>query len=482
MEHAQTTRLPIELKTEVSNEEKAFLLNGTKKIPIYAGYASKYSLAFRYLEDQDFSASDEHVNLLIRNKDDSVELGPCRILPGPYQDPCEGRLVFLHNVYDFERLFKDKKVINLQSVFHELPAILARKNEIHQSFQKYTADLSYDLNAYKKIFDDLDSQYIDEPEDVRQAIQKAIIDTQENAFKRFLDKKLEELEHAVEDFSLEEHQTHGFYFRKQLWNFILCCPIFARTNLKPRGYPGDSEMMRMLYDNDYRGDTTFAKIFHKHGVEHPASQSVRNRIRLIADLLAKVQSNAGFEKQKKIKVLSVGAGPAFELRNVLKSPQECDKYHFALLDQDATALSEAADLIREIESKFNRKVKVDYLKYSVRKMLFARELKEKLGQFHFIYSMGLFDYLAAPVAKAVLKRLYQLLKPGGKMVIGNFHVSNPSKYYMEYWCDWVLYHRTEEEFLDMLKEESSADASVFFEDTGSQMFLHVEKRRDTLKE
>jgi extracellular factor (EF) 3-hydroxypalmitic acid methyl ester biosynthesis protein len=113
-------------------------------------------------------------------------------------------------------------------------------------------------------------------------------------------------------------------------------------------------------------------------------------------------------------------------------------------------------------------------------MLFPRKLKQNLGQFDFIYSMGLFDYLAAPVAKAVLKNLYQILKPGGKLVIGNFHVSSPSKLYLDYWCDWVLFYRTEEEFIDLSKDCASTNVSVFFENTGSQMFLHIEKHENAL--
>jgi hypothetical protein len=62
------------------------------------------------------------------------------------------------------------------------------------------------------------------------------------------------------------------------------------------------------------------------------------------------------------------------------------------------------------------------------------------------------------------------------MLIGNFHVSNPSRCYMEYWLDWVLYYRTEEEFTDLLRNAESEEASVFFEDSGSQMFLQVVKR------
>ena len=46
---------------------------------------------------------------------------------------------------------------------------------------------------------------------------------------------------------------------------------------------------------------------------------------------------------------------------------------------------------------------------------------------------------------------------------------------MEYWLDWVLYYRTEQEFIDLLKNVRAAEARVMFEDTGSQMFLHVNR-------
>jgi extracellular factor (EF) 3-hydroxypalmitic acid methyl ester biosynthesis protein len=479
MKSAKNNLQLIDTGSEVSNREKTFLIHGAKKIPIHADYASKYSLFFRYTDNQKFTYSDEQVNLLFQNNGQRIELGPCRILPNGDRNGYAGRLVFLHDAYDVKRLLKNKKVVNLRSKFDCLPVIFARKEKIRPSFKEYTGDLAYDLCVYKKIFDDLDSQCYDEPEDIRRSIQKAIIDTEGKKFKRFLDKKLEELKHVVADFSTEEYKHHGFFFRKQLWHFILCCPILARTNLKPRGYPGDSEMMRMVYLNDYQGDSTFAKLFHKHVVEHPAAQSVRNRIKLIAKLLDSVNTEAGFSPRMNVQVLSVGCGPAFELQDVMMSPNDCKKYNFTLLDQDSLAHSEAAALVNNIEKRFDCKINVDYLECSVRTMLFSRKLKQNLGQFDFIYSMGLFDYLAAPVAKAVLKNLYQILKPGGKMVIGNFHVSNPSKYYMDYWCDWVLLHRTEEEFIDLSKGCDATDVSVLFEDTGSQMFLNIKKPLDT---
>jgi extracellular factor (EF) 3-hydroxypalmitic acid methyl ester biosynthesis protein len=108
-------------------------------------------------------------------------------------------------------------------------------------------------------------------------------------------------------------------------------------------------------------------------------------------------------------------------------------------------------------------------------MLASPQLKGRWGEFDFIYSMGLFDYLTPRVASAVLLKLFQLLKPGGEMIAGNFHTSNPSKYYMEYWADWVLYHRTQQEFGELLGNAASAEIDISFDDTGSQMFLHVRK-------
>jgi hypothetical protein len=63
------------------------------------------------------------------------------------------------------------------------------------------------------------------------------------------------------------------------------------------------------------------------------------------------------------------------------------------------------------------------------------------------------------------------------MIIGNFHVSNPSRYYMEYWLDWVLYYRTEDDFKSLLKDVPSAEVDLFFEDNRVQMFLHVKKAK-----
>ena len=453
----------------------AFLEKNDRIIPVTARYASRYSLWIKFLQDFEFTF-DDTFTLIIHNNSNSMRIGPCRLISDPAQDGHDGRLFFLKYFYDTYSLLSKNKLVKIQSSLNDLPVILARKDKINKSFKDFTANLTYDLSVYKNLFDCLDSKYKEEPEAIKKEVQKAIINTEGHKFWRFLNEKLKELENLVVNFSAEEHQYHGFYFRRQLWHFLLCSPLMARTNLKPRGYSGDSEIMKMIYLNDYQGESTFSNLLHKHGVEHAAAQSVRNRITLIVNLLYNFQKNEHVHSPNKLKVLSVGSGPAFEMWDVFRSPNDCSKFHFYLLDQDPKAHSEAANLIQTIEKKFKTKIDVEFIHASVRTMLFSRTFNDKLVHFDFIYSMGLFDYLSDPVARAVITRLYKMLKPGGEMVVGNFHTSNPSRYYMSYWCDWVLNLRTEEEFVALSTDTPSKNRSIIFEDTGSQMFLRLKTR------
>jgi extracellular factor (EF) 3-hydroxypalmitic acid methyl ester biosynthesis protein len=457
-------------------EIKANLVEGKTTIPIDVKYTSKYSFLIRFLNSNSFKNEAEFSKLIIQMNGRSFELGRCQFLSEPNIDGYAGRLIFINDIYDIESLMFDNKIVRLQNACLNLPLILNLKHNIAESFHKYTANLTYDLSVYKNLFDNLDAEYSKEPEHIRNSLQQTVINTVGREFMGFLDDKLLELEQIIRNFSKDQHKDHGFYFRKQLWNTIICAPFMTRTNLKPRGYAGDSDMMSMIYANDYRGNSTYSKLMHKHPLEQPAAQAVRNRRKIIAKMIRNLNKDSNRGNNKKLKILSVACGPACEIQDVLISTKDCEKFHFVLLDQDRTALYDAARLIDQTEKKLDNKIAVDYLNESVRTMLAAPLLKNKVGQFNFIYSMGLFDYLLPPVASAVIGKLYQLLKPGGQMLIGNFHVSNSSKYYMEYWLDWAIYYRTEEDFKSLLMDAPSADVDMFFEDAGIQMFLHVKKK------
>ena len=451
---------------------------GDHAIPVRVRHASRYSLWLRFEDGTTEPSPTNYSKLSLQIDGKLVETGPCVLTAQHEEGGNEFRVVPLESMYNFEKLLFRAKSEILESTAVNLPLILSYKRRIEPEFVEFVSALTYDLNAYRAMFDEIDAKIRDEPREVRNTLQRGIIQALGGRLMDYLDGSYERLREITAPFGEEQHGHHGFYFRKQMWNIILCSNIMARTNLKPRGYIGDSEMMRMIYDNDYEGETTFGKIVHKHAVRQSAAQAVRNRRADLAEILrAFVRERNAREpiEERPVKVLSVACGPAMELNEILRTKEDCAALHYSLLDQDRDALSEAAGVIERISERLGATLPADFIKESVRTMLVTRELRARWGRFDFIYSMGLFDYLTKPVATAVIKKLYSLLLPGGTMIIGNFLAEHPTMIYMAYWMDWMLIYRTEEEMLELAVDIDGAERIVRSDATGIQLFLQIRK-------
>jgi hypothetical protein len=75
---------------------------------------------------------------------------------------------------------------------------------------------------------------------------------------------------------------------------------------------------------------------------------------------------------------------------------------------------------------------------SVRQILSG---KANPGEFDFVYAAGLFDYLNTPVAAALTRRMFEMTRPGGLMLIPNFLTGVRDTGYMEFFMDWRLVYR-----------------------------------------
>jgi len=442
-----------------------------------ASFGSRNSLLINFTDRVWFKNNHEFDRLVLTLPDDELEFGRSLFRYESNVPNYIGRLIFISDVYDLHNIFTLNRMANLDSYFMNLPLVMAQKNKIRESFRHYTSDLTYDLRVYRKYFEELDEMYRNEPPEIYKLAQKTILETEGRKFFAFFDKKLDQLKIETKDFTREEQENHAYFFRRQVWDFITASKFLTRTNTKPRGYPGDSEMMSMIYRDLYEGNSIFEKLMHKHPLETKSAQAVRNRKTSIPEFIN--ESMKTFPAaEKKFKILSVASGPARELENIIVSPKFCDLYDITLLDQDNEALSEAGNCIRRIENRFNARVNYSFINESVRTMLRIRNLNEKWGQFNFIYSMGLFDYLTTRVAQSVLEKLYTLLLPGAKMIIGNYHEENPTKTYMDYWGDWVLYYRSEDDFLQLAANLNASKKEIVFESSHCQMFLILEKPTD----
>ena len=171
--------------------------------------------------------------------------------------------------------------------------------------------------------------------------------------------------------------------------------------------------------------------------------------------------------------MSLACGPARELRNVLTTREDIQSIDFVLVDQDPLALEEARKEVRRTNA--NALV----VQASVRDILKGTAtLDSTFGgeELDVIYALGLFDYLPKSVAKRLLSELITMLRPGGRLIIGNFHIACATRIYLDIWMNWPLLYRTKTELLDLATDITPvSDLWIDFEPTRSQMFLSIRK-------
>jgi hypothetical protein len=258
------------------------------------------------------------------------------------------------------------------------------------------------------------------------------------------------------------------YFHDRFGALIDLSPFAARCFHKPLGYPGDFEMMNMLYRNESLGDTLFGRSLSRILLDSDAGQAVRHRAHYV---VGKITAAAHGGPHRPARILSVAAGPAMELQLILrKDPAllRTGRAKITLLDQDDSALRHAREQIQALAAQASVEVTLRCVNTSIRTVI-AEGLH---GSYDLIYSAGLFDYLKDRTARAAGIRLVDALAPGGTAVIGNFGVANPTRPLMELILDWPLHHRSASD-LHRLFANMGTGMTIEQEATGVNLFAVI---------
>ena len=170
------------------------------------------------------------------------------------------------------------------------------------------------------------------------------------------------------------------------------------------------------------------------------------------------------------RMLSVASGHCRELQgSLVQHPGFAGE--FMALDQDALSCAEVAAC--------HPGSPVTVINHGVR-ALTTGPLADYLGHFDLIYSAGLYDYLPDGLARRVTRRLLQMLRPGGRLLIANFVPGGTGRGYMELFMDWTLILRNEAA-LRALAEASGAGTVVSFHDPHRNVvYAELQCERPTL--
>lgn len=234
--------------------------------------------------------------------------------------------------------------------------------------------------------------------------------------------------------------------RHQVMSFLLQDPFTRRSFEKPRGYPGDAELLDMAYlelgaVHVSSGTSLLGREIFEYTSSVTATQAVRARKEV---LTREIESVLG--RTPNTRVMSVACGHLRELQPIKKNgtPIFAD---FIAFDQDAISLKLAEH---------------HWAALGVRPFLGGLKnlFQDDFGRFDLIYAAGLYDYLQGSTANALTARLASMLASEGTLLIANFLPDVWESGYMEAAMDWWLLQR------------SLADIGAFLGDTPSQ---HIAK-------
>ncbi len=255
---------------------------------------------------------------------------------------------------------------------------------------------------------------------------------------------------------------------------LLDGPLWRQAYTKPRGYPGDYLVMDHIYNGNPRGDTLYGQVVHMLAIE--IGQFVEKRKKFarqsIDEMVARCENPDG------MLIASLGCGPAKEIVEFSQSHLTGTRpLTFVLVDQDSEALQHAGHSISETlkERQDGPPIDIQLRHQSVMRLMREVGPSEMLLHADMIYSAGLFDYFGDRTCHVLSKRLYEALRPGGLLLLGNMKANTDMIGPLELIADWTLTYRTAENVLSWADGLKGAEISLRTDDTGYDYLLSVRK-------
>ncbi|MFH1715284.1 MAG: PilZ domain-containing protein [Elusimicrobiota bacterium] len=259
--------------------------------------------------------------------------------------------------------------------------------------------------------------------------------------------------------------------RALLGYFVYQAKTIKRAFEKPRGYPGDYDMLEIVYDNLEISDG-IGKYIDRYFLNVPYADGIRRR----KDKMRRVIE--GFIKEsdkEKLALLNLASGSCRELKEMIDNwAGEMKKLDVSCVDLDQAAL----DFSKKVLAKIDKNVNMRFINGNILELGKIEDIKNK--KFDLIYSIGIADYLQDRIIVKILKECYGLLNTKGEIVIAYKDKDQHRPLLLNWYGDWYFIPRNENEVLSLIKnalKDESYKISIDREDTGVIFFVTIKKER-----
>ena len=272
----------------------------------------------------------------------------------------------------------------------------------------------------------------------------------------------------------EQLQLAKAYTESQLTPELMGAPLWRQAYAKPLGYPGDYVVMEHIYAGGAAGDTHFGRVAHALAVH--IGQFVVKRKDLVGQAIA--QAVARHDGAEPCVIASLGCGPAREVAEFLAHDPLAERpTRFFLVDQDGAALCFAGRQLAAAvcDGPSNGAARIEMRHLSVLRLLREIEPGELMPAADLIYSAGLLDYFSDRTCRILTRRLYDALRPGGHLLLGNMKAGTDMVWPLELIADWSLGYRSAESILGWTDGLEGAEIALRTEATGYDYLLSIRK-------
>jgi len=368
----------------------------------------------------------------------------------------------------------------LQAGFKNFMEQWQKTYKVSPEFKVVVADMQSFMADLKLWLEQVEVGLRSLPPDERQQAERDVVrELQESttpAFS-FLFEKFETICRGIDP---ELEPVHSAFCRRHLHPLLLASPFMHRIFVKPLGYAGDYEMVNMILRDSCEGGSLFAKLLNVFILAQVPAVAHRNRVTYLTRKLLE-ETNRCHQEGRTAKIFNFGCGPAKEVQDFLTHHSLSDHAQFDLLDFDDQALAFSDRVINEIRVKNRRRTVIKSVKKSVQQVL--RQIgkpAQEARDYDFVYCAGLFDYLNNRTCKSLVSHFYDMLAPGGLLVVTNVESQHPIRNIMEYIYEWRLIYRNGKDLALLAPDQAPVDSvSVQMEASAGNIFLEVRKPQTT---
>ncbi|MCC7084347.1 MAG: class I SAM-dependent methyltransferase [Pirellulales bacterium] len=212
--------------------------------------------------------------------------------------------------------------------------------------------------------------------------------------------------------------------------------VMNRSMTKPRGYPGDYQLLTAIY-NRVPKSKGLGGYIDRYLLDFTLAQAVIGRMFALRDFLV---SEFG-RRSGKVSALDVACGACRELTEDFHIPR--DTYvSLTCVDND----DEALDYVRDhVAPAVPENLAMDFVRYNALRMTSASANIKRFGRSDLIYSVGLCDYIPDEYLIPLLKGWRESTHDGGIVYVAFKDCRRYDTAEYQWLLDWYFFQRTEEE-------------------------------------